>query len=81
MDSAEGKKKNQDFSEKEGAILIEKVNENAEQLFARVSDQVTNKKKKIAMDGSKKKWDDVKRVRKTNDQFLFTNQRCPRRTR
>ena len=49
------KKKNQDFSEKEDAILIEKVNENAEQLFARVSDQVTNKKKKIAMDGSKKK--------------------------
>jgi len=47
MDSAERKRKPR-FSEKEVDILIEKVNDNAEQLFARFSDQVTNKKKKIA---------------------------------
>ena len=47
MDSAERKRKPR-FSEKEVDILIEKVNDNAEQLFARFSDQVTNKKKKMA---------------------------------
>jgi len=47
MDSAERKRK-PSSSEKEVDILIEKVNENAEQVFVQLSEQVTNKKKKNA---------------------------------
>jgi hypothetical protein len=57
-------KKKQDFSEKEDAILIEKVNENAEQFLLGLATKSQTKRKKIVMDGSKKKWDNVKRVMK-----------------